>query len=336
MPWRQDPLLVFICLWPSDTKITATSRHLSVKIADSINSYSVYFTIYSPNIYRLDIFGYTICRFSDLTSLRKLYLENNPVTEVEGTVSLPGLQVLFLTLPQGGTVGGLPVFTELRTLSIMNTRVSFETSEPWFMDLPHLRHLAYSSGETLVDSDVTDIPVQVLGSRLTHLSLSNNSLPAGKSFWTWLNSFTAIESLDLSLNGMTSFDVNVFRDMPNLEELNLEGNRPTSISSGLFTDLHSLSGLNIRDNGITYINLNDDLSDIVPGLLIRLADNKWQCGCKLRWLKKLIDRQLAGESWHLEGHEILHQISCYNPEYLRGRLIKNILLDEMTCWSLSW
>ena len=248
-----------------------------------------------------------------------------------GTPSLSNLWVLFTSFPVGQPISDLPRMSNLRTLHIQGSRVSFESSDYWFMDSPHLRHLTYSSGDTLADSDVTTIPAQVLGSRLRYLSLANNSLSAGKSFWNWLDDFTSLRELDLSLNDVTAYDVNAFRNKAHLERLNLEGNRPSSISPGLFTDLSNLRELNIRNNDVMYVNLNPHLSNISPHLIVQLAGNKWHCGCKLHWLKRLIERQLAGESWNLETHEILHEISCHYPERLQGQLIKDVPIEEMTC-----
>ena len=152
-----------------------------------------------------------------------------------------------------------------------------------------------------------------------------------QQFWSWLDGFTRLNLLDLSGNDLDSYDVNALQAMTSLRNLNLASNRPTHISVGLILDLDSLESLNIRDNGITSIPLNDRLQEISPHMVITLGDNRWNCNCRLTWLKQLIVRELAGESWNLERHEILHEITCNDPERLRGQLLKNVDESDLTC-----
>ena len=118
--------------------------------------------------------------FEGMESLRKLYLEGNPVTAMENTQTLPSINVLYITPPSGYAVRDFPQMTGLVTLTIEGQVVSFDGSSTLFEPMQELRHLTYASQGSVSVDDLQGLPTE-LQSRLISLNLANNSLSASKA-----------------------------------------------------------------------------------------------------------------------------------------------------------
>ncbi|XP_063411162.1 uncharacterized protein LOC134694097 [Mytilus trossulus] len=102
------------------------------------------------------------------------------------------------------------------------------------------------------------------------------------------DNLTALSSLWLDNNKITTVEVHLFRGLTALSKLNLRHNRITTLDINLFNNLTALSGLDLGQNQITTLDIN--LFDKLTALSsLYLDNNPLDCStCELKKLKKLL------------------------------------------------
>ncbi|XP_065648432.1 adhesion G protein-coupled receptor A3 isoform X3 [Hydra vulgaris] len=139
--------------------------------------------------------------------------------------------------------------------------------------------------------------------------------------------FLALKILDLSKNRITQISESVFQGLEKSELLNidLKYNYILSISQRAFekvsSDVLDLSGQrNYGGKRAELIAYNDFLT-LSKIKKLSLDDNQLLCDCNIKWIGNWLskDRQLSEET------------SCYYPEQLRGKSLKNLLNSSWNC-----
>ncbi|CAH1249313.1 LRRC15 [Branchiostoma lanceolatum] len=198
--------------------------------------------------------------FSNLTSLRGLFLRNNRIPILPGRIfsHLTRLFYLYLT---NNHISGLPagLFSQLTSLNELYLSNNDIVDLPYgiFSNLTNLRWLEVDN------NSISSLSAGVFSrlNKLEMLILSNNSikhLPGGL-----FSHVRSLQHLWLSDNGITDLTAGLFSHLINLKTLHLSNNNIKHISVGVFSHLHSLQQLFLSNNGIT---------DIHGGVFSRLAN----------------------------------------------------------------
>ncbi|KAI8512538.1 hypothetical protein Bbelb_091770 [Branchiostoma belcheri] len=107
----------------------------------------------------------------------------------------------------------------------------------------------------------------------------------------------------------------------NLDELQLDNNNINEIQAGAFTDLSSLSILTLQNNNIKTFSVHM-YDKLLPVGHVNIANNPWQCDCRMLPLRK----QMTG------ARSFEEQITCYQPEKLKGQQLKDINPADLICY----
>ena len=229
-----------------------------------------------------DIFSLQSGDFKGLTSLRHLFINNNPLSSLPSGVfsGLTNLNSLLLinnhlisltsdvfagltTLESlafyGNHLSSLPsdVFAELTTLRSLHLSDNHLSGLPsnMFAGLTALKILSLS------ENHLSSVPADMFAglTALEVLYLNRNPLSSLPS--DVFAGLIALKELDLRYNQLSSLPADVFAGLTALEELDLRYNRLSSLPPGVFTGLNALEELIIEGN-----HLNSLPSDMFSGL----------------------------------------------------------------------
>jgi internalin A len=169
-----------------------------------------------------------------LSSMTKLYLYDNKITDISSLGSLTNLTTLNLTLNKITDISSLGSLTNLTTLNLNNNEIT---------DISSLGSLTNLTTLYLDNNEITDFSFLGSLTNLTELDLKRNKITDISS----LGSLTNLTTLDLNNNEIT--DISALRSLTNLTQLYLYENRITDISA--LRSLTNLTQLNLEGNQIT-------------------------------------------------------------------------------------
>ena len=185
--------------------------------------------------------------FDGLTSLNRLWLDRNSLTELPADVfdGLTMLDQLYLgenplTELPADVFDGLTMLDDLRLNDNQLTALPADV----FDGLTALGYLH------LTDNQLTQLPDGVFDelTALTFLTLGDNSLtglPAGV-----FDKLTVLDGLDLYNNSLTGLPAGVFDKLTVLDGLLLHDNSLTGLPAGVFDNLTVLRGLSLDNNSL--------------------------------------------------------------------------------------
>ncbi|XP_054762235.2 protein artichoke-like [Lytechinus pictus] len=286
--------------------------------------------------------------FQGLVALMELNLADNKlyIIEPEALKTTPFSfmsQLTWLNLQgnrllelQRGVFRGAP---SLRVLTLSRNRISRIVPDA-FGGFNRLHRLMMS------DNTLERLPdgvFRLLGT-LETLNLQNNSLTeiSDKAF----QGLSALSNLNLAENKLTNGKMKWLKHIQSVQTLNLIGNRFGEISSGdfevagnlryLYLSNNNLTKVSVRNDSRLYLfnltlshnnltNLQDFSAHVLPGRVLDLAGNPWNCNCRL--IQYLTD--LTRRSRIRFDNE--YQIRCNSPDHLQGVKTMDLVRSKVSC-----
>ncbi|XP_066567082.1 leucine-rich repeat-containing protein 19 isoform X1 [Amia ocellicauda] len=159
---------------------------------------------------------------------------------------------------------------------------------------------------------------------LKELYLSNNSIKhlPGHGF----DALSQLRVLNISNNIISVIEPKAFKGLDNLEELNLSHNQIESLDAEDFVNLSRLRYLSLQGNKIQFLNEGVIKSLNRTGLNVNLADNPWNCTCRL--LMQLNYLKTSEQKMENKNKTI-----CASPNELKGKRIWTLLNNATLCSS---
>ena len=214
--------------------------------------------------------------FSGLTSLTKLNLYDNSISNISPLAGLTSLTWLSLGYNSVTDISPLKNMTALTTLDLLDNSVT---------DISPLKNMTALTWLRLRENSISDISALKNMTALTILELSDNSV----SDISALKNMTALTWLNLSSNSIS--DISALKKMTALTELNLHDNSISSISA--LAGLTKLTELNLYDNSVSDISALEDLTKLT---ILNLGHNSVSDISKLAGLTKLINIDMSYNS----------------------------------------
>ncbi|XP_076109418.1 uncharacterized protein LOC143078434 [Mytilus galloprovincialis] len=208
----------------------------------------------------------------------------------------------------------------------MNKRSRLETfqARPNFRDrtctYKYLRHLHKSF------SIIQPFTRQIDKSMYPNIEMLNfsasNMIETPKHLQDWRLGAKDLKYLDLSHN----FIENVF---PIICHDKYEGDSPQGFVDLRYNNISSL----------TFYEIRTWLRDICHKLTVDIRNNPFMCDCGVKYFQDIsqyIDNRVASSYYDVRENNIsrykyLHDLKCYNPPSLRGRIISKLSLSEIGC-----
>ena len=186
-------------------------------------------------------------------------------------------------------------------------------------------------------------------SSLQEIYMTNNDISGMSS--DVFRGLTNLQLLDLGENQITVFPVNSFRHITMVRSVSFKNNLITEIAKDSFKYLPNIESISFENciierihplvfqglGRLTDINLvNNELSTLdaqmgnalPPNLsVLRLYRNPWNCDCRLRWLKLLI------ESTNINWDFSSNTPACSSPDIIRGLNWKFLIPEKFACAS---
>lgn len=205
-----------------------------------------------------------------------------------------------------------PVKTEewnIKHLELSNNLIWKITLHP----LTHLHALEILNlSNNAIHSISLDLPSPVSGEK-HHRSKLTNGLPSLKFLILRKNKLTGIpkglwklkslQSLDLSLNGISQIGLFDFYNCLHLRNLYLKSNEIFRIHPKAFKNLKKLQVVDLSNNALSTILPMMNLALELPHLEVDLTDNQWHCDSSV-----LAFQNVISESWRRKWNMI-----CNNP-----------------------
>lgn len=155
---------------------------------------------------------------------------------------------------------------------------------------------------------------------------------------------TILIELDLSYNDLTVLPSGLFKDTLKLRKLLLNNNKIQHLQANLFKDLIFLSQADFQNNQIkevevgtfvnvsSLININFDsnnlttlrkeiFENITKLVSLTLVANPWNCTCQL----------MEFSNYVIQKNLYTYPTDCMEPPKLRGKLWKNIKMEDFAC-----
>ncbi|KAL6265315.1 hypothetical protein P5V15_002095 [Pogonomyrmex californicus] len=257
------------------------------------------------------------------------YIDDNALND-----RIPKLKILDLSFNKLTIVNEtmLQHLTILEYLSLSHNPIGDGIHENAFWTLKALRHLdlknisaPYFSPEffkTLQNLSVLDLSWNPIGA-IPLLPISLQELDLSGTQVINLENLYLPQLRELRLNHMpnlTSLTLNDLENLTNLEVLSMIGcKRLVQLSFNLQSSvvLPRLQRFSIKDSGLETLGMElRSLLQRTP--VVEVANNPWNCDCKLQWIGLV----------HLR---ILRDIRCHTPDRHRAKLLAEIPSYELQC-----
>ncbi|XP_035660779.1 slit homolog 2 protein-like [Branchiostoma floridae] len=135
--------------------------------------------------------------------------------------------------------------------------------------------------------------------------------------------------LNLQYNNITRVSRSSFQGLQNLHGVNLANNNIKHISTSAFRNLQHLQNVDISGNQLSTLSEGVFNKSITTArqdqrnFFVYMANNPWNCDCKLKWLAAKLKDGSHDYSDRL--------VTCNQPQYLTGKELKNVPLDRLVC-----
>lgn len=236
--------------------------------------------------------------FSELEHLEELDLGHNPLGHLSGRC-----------------------FQFLRNLKVL----SFNSVGHTHLSPDVFAHVRSLTRLSLVGNGFRSLPAAALQGLYDLRSLDVSQNPLTHVGATCLRELPSLRTLQLNdMYQLTSVDEFAFGNLPGLKELYLNYNpKLSSIHKDAFRSFsHSqfvqLDELYLRQTALQ--TLSSRMQDWGQLAVVDLAENPWNCDCRLRWMAHLTVKTVAE-----------HQFRCAHPPSLRGRLIQDLAAQQFSC-----
>lgn len=276
---------------------------------------------FAGELNRLEIFPSFIPIKAEILSLRM-----NLLTEIPES-ALRNLTYLMTLNLRSNKLRDLPatVFRDLVSLKSFNAGFNKLSSLPGrlFQGLNALQELYLDNNaiERIPEELFQDLP------SLKRLHLHHNKLKtfSGNAF----RGTFSLQVLSLANNRLTAIQEETFSNLTSLRRLTLTDNRIVTISTNLLRELGALAILRLDRNNISSIT-ERAFAGLKTGIDAYLRGNPFYCDCKLRWLK----------GWLKSNTKYIHSIAspttCFQPDHLKGKPIRNVADKQFTCVDGQW
>ncbi|TMS20759.1 Leucine-rich repeat-containing protein 66, partial [Larimichthys crocea] len=158
--------------------------------------------------------------------------------------------------------------------------------------------------------------LQLLSVERNHLE----QLPEG------LEGSELLQVLQLSFNKISTLRPEDLSHLQQLTELHLQHNLITTLHPQMFQDLAQLRVLDLSFNMLTSLHPLMYLSLRNIGADVRLSENRWQCDCSMRGLRRWMayDSSRSLKPW---------SVVCASPSILSGRDLLQLEEDDLNCFN---
>ncbi|KAL3874292.1 hypothetical protein ACJMK2_037331 [Sinanodonta woodiana] len=225
-----------------------------------------------------------------------------------------------------GLLQGLQNLHTLEVSQNMITDISVNAfvHTPQLIDLRVYRqHQAFSQYLAL---NFPSTAVEPIRTSLTHLNLEHNRVNVSQ-IWEITELLTNLEELKLRNTNILAVPDFVFRNHTQLQILDLSENQISSLDQKSFHGLKdTLTSLSLSDNNLTTID-ERAFKNFSKLNYLYLANNMWNCDCKLLWLYDWIRNKMLTKPFI----EYIVECVCHSPPKLNENYIQSVIRSDLAC-----
>lgn len=310
---------------------------------------------------------------SGLSKLEYINLRRNQLTQIPTQALYSTTRTLtfstYSTDPQSALLKVIDLSENAYTSIAADSFGMLERAQELYLDscsIQSIDDLAFKGLHTLYllslnNNNLTEVPSESFRylRLLRSLSINGNNfsnLPPGS-----FSSLSNLEELQINNGSFTELLAGTFEGTRALRRLYLGYNRNlTRIDPGTFDDLKKLAYLSLYSNSLTTLP-NDFNQSQNPLAILDLRENRWLCGCDLKWLTKWLKKfnetvvtihspievnlQTSGPQHERDDIQLLlkdfsftnelFNLTCTGPPALAGKAVASLPENKLECMTPS-